>query len=173
MLGFGAHPFGHLERLVQKLVEHRSGGAVLGGLAEGVFYLSQDLGLAHHQGIQAGGHPEQMPYRLPPLVGVETSFYLSGRKAAPLAEPAAQVLRALLRVALGHGQKLHPVAGGHQKRLAHAVQGQGFGQHVAGVVLLRGQALAHLYRGGVVIESHQDEVHFGTPPASPRLTKLW
>ena len=109
--GFGAHPFGHGEGLVEQPVEDGAGGLMLRGLPVGLLHLAQDLGFAHHHGVQAGGHPEDVAHRLRSLVHVEGrrqvvrgDLRVAERKVADQASPACLRRR--------DAEHLHPVAGG-------------------------------------------------------------
>ena len=56
----GAHPFGHTEGAGHQAIQPAAERAAILGGSVGGLELSQNLGLADHHGIQAGGHAEQM-----------------------------------------------------------------------------------------------------------------
>lgn len=56
---FGAHPFGGRERGLKQFIEDGAGAAALLRDPVGVFQLPEDLHLAQHHGIKAGGHAEE------------------------------------------------------------------------------------------------------------------
>jgi hypothetical protein len=118
--------------------------------------LAQNLRLAHHHGIQAGRHPEQVPHRLVVLIAVEVRFQHRSVQAEALGEEARQFR---LQAVVGH-QQLHAVAGGKDHGLGHARLGQ---QRQRGLRQLRRpdrQPLAQLDGRRSVVEACDQKSHF-------------
>ena len=72
------HALGRAEGVVEQLVEDDPRGLLLHAVPVGLLDLPQDLGLAHHHGVQARGHPEEMTYGLAAAVDVEALLQLGG-----------------------------------------------------------------------------------------------
>ena len=60
MLGLGADTLGRGKRALQQMFELAADGARGARYGEGLLHLAQNLRLAHHHGVQAGGHAEEM-----------------------------------------------------------------------------------------------------------------
>ena len=69
--GLGAHALGDAEGAAHQAVQPAAERAAILGGGVGGLELSQNLRLAHHHGIQAGGHAEQMMDGLAAFVAVE------------------------------------------------------------------------------------------------------
>jgi hypothetical protein len=112
---------------------------------EGVLHLPQDLRLAHHQRVQAGGHPEGVAHRL--LAGMREEVRLDvPERDTAMRSQLAEGGRPRLAGRFRHAVNLHPVAGGKDHELRRgALPGEG-GHHLAQLVLLEGEPLAHLHR---------------------------
>ncbi len=121
----------------------------------GFLDLSQDLGLTHDHGIEAGGHPENMTYRIALVVFVQILAIGLRIEAVKLAQETLQIGGTVG----GAGQHLHSVASGDNHGLLDARIGrQGF--HRFRQPRLRdGKLLTHFDRCGLVVHADDDEVH--------------
>ena len=61
---FGGHAAGDADGRLKGRVQQRPGVVVLDGRLVRLLHLGENLRLAHHHAVQAGGHGEQVPHRL-------------------------------------------------------------------------------------------------------------
>ncbi len=76
--GAGADGLGGGEGVLEQAIENSSQAACIVSLLPGLLQLTQDLGLAEHQGVQSAGHPDQVPGDFFTLVGIEVAVELAG-----------------------------------------------------------------------------------------------
>ncbi len=131
--------------------------AILGGGVGGL-ELAQDLRLAHHHGIQAGGHAEQVMDGVAALVAVE--MRPDGMRADGLVigeEGIDDGLR--VGAVLGGDGDLHAVAGGEDQGFGDALARLQIGQRGGQRFLAEGQAFAHLDGRGLVAHAGDQQLH--------------
>ena len=154
--GFTPHAFGDREGLVEPAVEHRPQRAERGRGAIRVFDLSQDLGFAHDQGIEAGGDAEHVSDRIPVGMGVQMGFKQPERQALLLGQKGFDVAAGLWRI-VGPGHDFDPVAGRDDRAFLDAGRLDQAGQGVVQHAVAEGQFLAHLDRRRMVVEANDHQ----------------
>jgi len=154
--GFGAHPLGHREGVLQQAVQRRLQRVRLARKLVGILHLAEDLRLAQHHRIQPGGDAEQVARRVLLVVAVQELVQLAGSQTMVAAQPRQRQLLG----AGGHAHvQLGAVAGGQDHRLLHAgfllqfVQGGGGGFGVERHLFAQGD------RRGEVVEPEGDQRH--------------
>ena len=145
---------------MQQSVDDGACAVALGGLAVGGLELSEDLRFAENQGIQTGGHVEQVPDGFVVLVLIEVGFQFLDAVSAgfcPAFEGASS-----RQVALADHEHFHAVAGGEDERLADAVS-RGDGPGVRSAEVGEREFFAHVHRGGAVVDAYEVDgaVHDG------------
>ena len=151
-----AHALGHAEGLAHEGVEHGAHGAARLRQREGILHLPQDLRLADHQRVQARRHPEGVTHRL--LAGMREEVGLDGpERDAAMRPQLAEGGRPRLAGRLRHAVDLHPVAGGEDHELRRGALRGERGHHLAQLVLLEGELLAHLHRRRPVTHPRHEE----------------
>ena len=157
-LGLRANLLGGGKGALQQVLELAAHGARGARHGEGLLHLAQNLRLAHHHGVQAGGHAEEMAHGFLVAMLVEVRRQQRGVQAEVALQKAGQI------GASGdfHGsQQLHAVAGGDDHALGHAGHG---GQGAGGLRQLfagDGDALAQLDGRGLVVHSDEGQGHWG------------
>jgi len=91
--GIAAHFFRHRKRALEKLVEKCPERAGRLGDANRLFHLAEDLRLADHHGIEAGGDAECVSNRFALRKGIEVRLQLLGLDAVIAGEPLECGLR--------------------------------------------------------------------------------
>jgi len=122
---------------VQKAVQNDTGGLVFSGVAVGGLDLSQDLRLAHHHGIEAGGDPEDMADGIFAVVAVQVRLQVVVGDMVEICQKTADTGDSPGNVA-GGGIDLHPVAGGDDDPLHDPFQGAELPQRFFDVVGRKG-----------------------------------
>ena len=87
--GLGTHPLGHAEGAGHQAVEPAAERAAILGRGVGGLELAENLRLADHHGIQAGGHAEEVMDRVAAFVAVEVRP--DGRRADATCGPARKL----------------------------------------------------------------------------------
>ncbi len=166
------HAFGGLQGRLKGRVQQRASGPFLGGRLVGLLHLGEDLRLADHHAVQAGGDRKQVLRR---LVARPQTEVLDDRRRLQFVEPGekgGQLRSARALGVLAGGVEFHAVAGGKQhglhpgKLLAVSAQGP------PGLVGVEGEPFAERDRRVVVAAPNNLEVHGPTPPCrvSPERT---
>ena len=152
--GLGADALGGRKGGLEELVERRAGAAALLGKPVRFLQLAEDLGLAEHHGIEAGGNVEGVLDSAPLLVDVQARREIDAVAVVPL-EPlrefrAARRSRPIELGAVASGQN-HDL--GHADLLAQGAQGE------KQTRLVEGHPLAQRNRGGLMVDSEDIERH--------------
>ena len=110
-IGLGVDALAGPQRGLRQRVDARADRALLRGGLVGAAHLADDLLLAYHHGIQAGGHGHQVLGRGVGIAHVEVVAQLLLSHAGNLGEHAHDFLHAGVE-GVGDGVDLHAVAGG-------------------------------------------------------------
>ncbi len=135
-----------------QLCGHRALGA---RHSEGLFYLAQDLRLAHHHGIEAGGHAEEMVHRFAVAVLVQMRSQNRSINAKVIGKKSAQ--RHLL--AFNGGNQLHAVAGGNDHALGYPGGRSQGARGLCQLIARDGNLLPQRDRRGFVIHANERQCH--------------
>src|SRR5579863_2097349 len=155
--GLGANPFGNAERARENLLQQTAYRAFVPRRGIRALELAENLRLAHHHGIEAGCHAEEMLNRLARFVTVKMAFKCV-RGAFPCLQEMLDHARRLFMVR-GSESDLDAIAGGEDDgfRCPQILQlMQGFGQRV----FRYSQLLAHVDRRGLVADSREKKLHW-------------
>ena len=164
---FGAHALADRKRRREELVQKGTRAAPLGGDAERVLDLSQHLGLADHQRVKAGSHPEQVVRHLIVLTGEQMRHELVGRQLVILGEEPHQFLPGLRDVLAGDIQ-LRPVAGREHHGLGRTGPCAERLHRGADVAAGEVQPFPQFHGGRAMTDAEKKEVH-----ARPRSCGTW
>ena len=134
---------------------------------EGLFDLAQNLRLAHHHRIQAGGHAEQMPHRL--LIAMLVEVRSQQRRVQ--AKVPLQKTSQAGSIRLHRGQNLDPITSGDDHAFGHSGHGGQGARGLRQIVARDGDPLAHLNGRGLVVDADEDQAHCG-PNLCTRLKTL-
>jgi hypothetical protein len=91
-LGGGAHLLGHREAALEQLVQRRAERAGFVGQAHRLLHLAEDLRLAEHHRIEAGGDAEGVPRRVAVVLDVGVLLQMLGADAALFGQPVERRL---------------------------------------------------------------------------------
>ena len=116
------------------------------GQREGVLHLAEDLRLAEHHRVEAGGDAEGVAHGVARPGACRAATRPSVEVDAALPAQVAERQRPRLARRLGHAVHLHPVAGREHDHLAQHVARLQVAEQLAQLVLLDGQLLAQLHR---------------------------
>ena len=157
--GIGAHGFRGAEGGLEQTAEQRADGAGLTRHGVGGLELAENLRLAQHHRVEPAGYAHHVPHRVLLAVHVGAGAQFVDAQAVIVGQPLQHVIAAqliLLQV------QLAAVAGGEDRCLAAGRQPTQLLQRLD--QLLRGEsnALAHLYRGGLVVDTEGDKGHAGS-----------
>ena len=122
------------------------------------FELPQDLRFAHHHGIQAGRHAEQVMDGLAALAIVEMPRHRRGARGFPVAQKRADDFPRVIAVGRRYGD-LHAVAGGKDQRFLHAVARLKVRQRLRQRFLAEGEPLPHFHGRRLVAHAGNQELH--------------
>ena len=152
--GLGAHALGGGRRPRERL--RQLGAERAGLLRDGgrLLHLAEDLRLAHHHRVQAGGHAEQMAQRLL----LESA---DGVRRRDWSQRLQHVLACRPRI--GHREDLDAVAGGDQHRLAHPGERLELPQARLDLFRWHGDLLAHRDGRLLVREADAEQRHAPVP----------
>lgn len=157
--GIGAHRLGGAEGGLEQAPEQWPDGAGLTRHGVGGLELAENLRLAQHHRVKPAGDAHHVPNRVLLAVHVGAGAQFVDTQAMIVGQPlqhfiAAQLI--LLQV------QLAAVAGREDRCLAAGCQPTQLLQRLD--QLLRGEsnALAHLYRGGLVVDTEGDKGHAGS-----------
>ena len=155
-LGVSAHPFGHREGFLEQALQGSFHRIRLLGVGVGLLDLPQDLRLPEHQGVEAAGHPHQVPHRFLVLVPVDGGEHLARLQRVEPLQPVQHLLPLpLLQAAI----ELGAVAGGDDHRLADARLLHQLTQGAIDAVRAKGDPLPQGDTGGVVVDSEGKQTH--------------
>ncbi len=147
--------FGDGKGAGQKLVKlriYRTEGA---GGGVGFLHLSEDLRLADHHGIQAGGDAEDVLDGLKLLVLEDVGFELAGTEAEEVAHKLLQIAIAVLRAR----KDFHPVAGGDDHALLDTTDRGELTERLRQTRVGNGESLSHFHRRRLVIYTQYKKIH--------------
>ena len=160
--GLGAHALADFERVPEEAVEDDARAAAVAGLLVGGLHLGDDLRLADDHRVEARGDAEEMGDGAVAGVAVEARLELARRDAGVARQVRQRRLARRQRVARVHVQ-LGAVAGAERDGLAgHALVEQLLA-HAQRGLLVQGEALAQLERGGLVRDAGDDDEHALSP----------
>jgi len=154
--GIGARALGGGEGLLEQAIQLP---AECPGLARGgprLFHLPEDLRLAQHQRIQAGGDPEQVAHGVAVVMPVQVVVQIVAS-----VRMGGQPVRQCTAVVVGMRVQLGAVAGGEQHRLADLRQGTQGRQRRRQSVLGERHFLAQGNRRGLVVDAEDVQAHCG------------
>ena len=157
--GLGTDAFGGGKGMLEQAVEQAMDAVLLAGDGPGLFDLAENLRLTHDQGVETGGHPEQMPYRLLVLMLVEVRAQGFGRDTVMFGQPARQ-LRFMFSSDVA--VDFSPVAGAEQYRLFDAGHLHQRLKCLTLEAVRHAHALAQVNRRGLVIQTKDKQGHSGT-----------
>ncbi len=121
-----ARALADVQRLAEEAVQNRTDGARVLGRLEGGPHLAEDLRLAGDEGVEPGGHAEEVKSGLPILLDVQRALELRARQARQRNERGDCLLACGLGVVRGDVEA-DTVAGRQGDRLAQR-DGQSCGQ---------------------------------------------
>ncbi|MNG89244.1 hypothetical protein D3C79_481020 [compost metagenome] len=152
----GAHLLGGTESGLEQAPEQWADGASLTRHGVGGLHLAEDLRLAEHQRVQAGGHPHHVLHRLVLFVHVGAGAQLVQAEAVVVGEPlqhdiGGQVV--LLDI------ELATVAGRQNRRFAAGCQSAELLQGVYQLLWGKRHALAYVYRGSLMVDTKCKKGH--------------
>ena len=156
--GVGAGALAGLERVAEEEVEGGAGGALLAGALPRLLDLPEDLALAEHGRVEAGGHREEVRDGRRVVVDVEVVAEVLGREERDLGEEVADVLVGAVE-ALRDGVDLGAVAGGQHHGLGHVGAGDEVVQRLGQRGVADGHALEEVERRAAVVQPDDDDGH--------------
>ena len=130
----------------------------------GVLDLAEDLTLAQHQALQAGGHPEQMPDRPLVVVADQMRREALGRQGVEAGEEGRQSFGLERPLGVAGGVDLHPVAGREHRELTAGESPRQRRQALGPFVAVERQRLADRGRCRAVIDPQRQQLHSALPP---------
>jgi hypothetical protein len=119
------------------------GGFMMDGRLISRLDLSQDLGLPNHHGVQAGGNPENVLYRLISSMNVEAVLKFFQGKMMELGKKTLEVINGLFGF-LGKGIDLYSIAGREDHIFLQGRKGLRVAEGPLEVLRLEGQAFPDL-----------------------------
>ena len=165
--GLGAHALGHAEGAGEQAFQPAADRAGILGGGVGGFELSQDLRLADHHGIQAGGHAEEVMDGVAALMAVE--MRPDGMRADGLVIGEEGIDDgARVGAVLGGDGDLDAVAGGEDQGFGDALARFQIGQRGGERFLAEGETFAHLYGRRLVAHAGDQELHCFSSKAPSR-----
>jgi hypothetical protein len=120
-------------------------------------HLSQDLGLANDERVQASRDPEQVTGNIGPTMHVQVLFDLFVREVMILAKEASDLIGGL--VAVSDRINLRAIAGRKHHKLACDAAGSQFRKRGLNPFAREIHALPHLDGGGPVTQADCEEAH--------------
>lgn len=156
--GLGTDAFGGGKGVLEQAVEQAMDAVLLAGDGPGLFDLAENLRLTHDQGVETGGHPEQMPYRLLVLMLVEVGAQGFGRDTVMFGQPARQ---RRFMFSSDVAVDFSPVAGAEQYRLFDAGHLHQRLKCLTLEAVRHAHALAQVNRRGLVIQAKDKQGHSG------------
>ena len=163
--GLRGHAPGDLHRGLKGRVGQRPGRLLLHGKLVGLLDLGEDLRLAHHHAVQAGGHAEQVLHGLAVGVLKQVGGDLAGIQVVAPGEELGHHVAAGHRVAAGGHVQLHPVARRKQHRLDLRILPPQPRKRRAGLLGAKRQALPDGDRRLVVTTADHLQLHAKSPRA--------
>ena len=160
--GLGAHALADLERVPEQPVEDHGRAAAVAGLLVGGLELGDDLRLADDHAVEARGHAEQVRDGAVAGVAVQRRLQLGRRDPGMPRQVLQRGLARQQRVAPVQVQ-LGAVAGTERDGLAGDAGVEKLLAQAQRVLLVEGEALAQLERGGLVRDAGDDDVHVQPP----------
>jgi len=122
--------------------------------AHRLLQLAEDLRLAQHHRIEAGGDAERMARGVLGRQRVDVRLERIALELVVVGQPAGRVLR-VVRAAVDLG----PVAGGQDRRLGHRAGLHQVAQCLGHRLAVEGDPFAHLDRGALVVDADCVELH--------------
>ncbi len=161
---FIAHPPGDAQGRLERRVQQRAGRVVLGRRLVRLLHLGQDLRLAQHHALQAGGHGEQVPHGRLALVSVQVRGHLGRIELLEAGQETAHLL------GRGQGQlarrvDLDPIAGREHHALHPAKHPPPLIQDLGELLGAHRQAFANRDRRAMMAATDDLGVHEPPPGA--------
>ena len=156
--GLGAHALGDAEGAGHQAIQPAAERAAILGRGVGGLELSQNLRLADHHGIQAGGDAEEMVDGVAAFVPVEVRPDGGGADGFVVGQEAVDDGLRVRRVLGGQGD-FDAVAGGEDHGFADALARFQVGQRGGQRLLAEGQAFAHLDGRCLVAHACDQQLH--------------
>jgi len=113
---FGANTFAGFERALEETVENGAGGAVLMGKTIGFADLAKDFGFTEEEGVEPGGHAEEMANGGAIVVLVEDAIENVGANGMEFTEEGREAGSAFVGSFGRNTVNLAAVAGGEDER---------------------------------------------------------
>ncbi len=157
--GLGAHPLGHAEGAAHQAVQPAAERSAILGRGVGGLELSQNLRLAHHHGIQAGRHAEEVMDRVAAFVAIEVRPDAGRADRFVIAPGSCRRWLARIHRVLGGQGDFHAIAGGENHGFGDALARLQIGQRRGQRFLAEGQAFAHLDRRRLVAHACDQQLH--------------
>ena len=149
--GGRTHLLGHGEGLLEQLAQQRAHGPGFFGGARRLLHLTQDLRLAQHHRIEAGGDAEHVTHRILLRMLVEIRVDLLRRQRMVFGQPVRSGLWIFSR-AIQFGA----VAGRQDRSFAHGFRPQQVVQGLAHARRVEGHLLADCERGRMVVDAQSE-----------------
>ena len=157
-LRLGANQLGHVERLLECLVEQWAGGFAGVGQLVGELELTEDFGLAQHHRVDAARHAEEVLDALRVAVRVKGILRCLA-DAVEFTDEAAQRLAKRGVVVGGGGVDFHAVAGGENDSLVGNAPLAQLAKRVGDLRVGKGEALPQFDRRGVMAQPCDNDRH--------------
>src|SRR5215472_1930655 len=154
----GVRPLGRAQRERAEVVEGPAERLVRARDGQRPAHLAEDLALAHHHGLQATGHRQQVLYRAVLVVHVQVGRELGERDAGVPGEHLADRRHARVEL-VDLGVDLDPVAGGHGERASDVLGVDDIAQQLARRVAGERGTLQDRDRGAAVAQPHYQDAH--------------
>src|SRR5690606_3562444 len=168
--GFAAYPFGALDRERHASIEHGADRPALLGLRVGGLHLAEDLRLADHHRLEAGGDAKNVPRG----VGLRSreDVALERARVDRLQTRELHERRRRWNLPRGHPVDFHAVARRHEHHLVQPGVTTQLLQHASEVVRADGEALAQLHGRTFVIETESDELRHERTPYDTTMRRI-
>ena len=160
-VGLGVRPLADAQRLLEEGVERRADGAVLLADAQRLAGLAEDLALAHHHRVEAGGHLEEVGDGALVVVDVEVRQQRLGGLLGARDEETGQVLHAAVE-AVDLGVDLETVAGHDRRRLGDVLPTHHVLDELGGALTVECELLEQLDGSGLVGDADDEDAHDAT-----------
>ena len=147
---FAGHAPGYPQGRLKHGVHQRPRVVLLRGRLIRLLYLGEDLRLAKHHAVEAGGHGEQVPHRGLIAVLIEMVDQLIRIEAMEAGQELGDLIERWRGVAFGGRIDFHPIAGRKQHGLDAGKHPPPMVERLAGLLGRERQPLAHGDRRAVM-----------------------